>query len=83
MNLKLYYFPSCPYCQIVLSTISKLEIDVRLINIHQDPEERSYLYEKTGRYTVPCLFINEEPMHESYDIIEWLEKNIGRIKKHE
>ena len=75
MKLKLYYFLSCPFCQFVLHEIDKLKIKVELIDIHQDNEAREYLFQITGRYTVPCLFIDDTPMHESRDIINWLNSN--------
>ena len=77
MELKLYYFESCPYCYIVLKAIEDL------IDIHKNEEDREFLFKKTGRYTVPCLFIDDNPMHESYDIIQWLKENREKIKKYE
>ena len=79
MNLNLYYFESCPFCQVVLHEINNLKIKVKLTDINEDPSARDYLYQRTGRYTVPCLFINEQPMHESRDIIKWLKDNQDRI----
>ena len=80
-NLELYYFPSCPFCQIVLRTITNLNLDVKLTNIHEDENARKKLFKDTHRYTVPCLYIDENPMHESYDIIDWLEKNQSNLDK--
>ena len=80
MNLNLYYFESCPFCQIVLYEIHKLGINVKLTDIHGDPSARDYLYERTGRFTVPCLFIDDKPMHESRDIIKWLNENYNKLK---
>ncbi len=83
MKLKLYFFYSCPFCQIVLETIDQLSISVELIDIMADEEERDFLRKKTGRYTVPCLFIDDHPMHESRDIIEWLNLNKNKIQKND
>ena len=83
MELKLYYFETCPYCQIVLQVIDQLKLKVYLVDIHQGVDNRHYLFEKTGRYTVPCLFIDGSPMHESYDIINWLKNNQDRLDKNE
>lgn len=35
----------------------------------------------TGKKTVPCLFIDGDPMHESMDIINWLESNLEKLTK--
>jgi len=53
----------------------KLESKIELKNTLEVPENRELHQSKTGRTTVPCLYIDEEPMFESRDICEWLEKN--------
>ena len=75
-KLELYYFPACPYCQIVLTAIkeAKLEAKVTLFDIHKDASKKQKLLEDTGRGTVPCLYIDGKPMHESRDIAIWLKK---------
>lgn len=73
-KLELFYFPSCPYCQLVLRQIDYLEIDVELKNIQENPEYKKFHIEKTGRKTVPCLYIDGEPLFESSDIINFLKK---------
>ena len=74
-KLELYYFPACPYCYIVLQKIEELSLNITLKDIHEDQNAREYLYNITGRYTVPGLFINDKPIHESLLIIKWLEEN--------
>ena len=81
IQLNLYYFPSCPFCQYVLAKINQLNLDVEYSNIHEDITARDKLFQDTGRYTVPCLYIDGEPMHESSDIMRWLEENQEKLKK--
>jgi glutaredoxin 3 len=73
-KLELYYFEECPYCQIVLSAlrITGLESKVSYFNIHENHKYRDKLIADTGRKTVPCLYIDGTPMHESRDIAKWL-----------
>lgn len=80
-NLELYFFPSCPYCHIVLKKIDELNLFVTFKNIHEDSMARDKLYQDTGRFTVPCLYIDKKPMHESRDIIAWMEKNQQSLLK--
>jgi glutaredoxin 3 len=82
-NLELYFFPQCPYCQIVLSALktSGLEDKVTYKDIHQDAEAKKKLVADTGRGTVPCLYIDGKPMHESRDIANWLYKHAEELKK--
>lgn len=81
MNLELYYYDECPYCQLVLGTLDQLKLTdkVAMKNTRQDPKNREKLVADTGRGTVPCLYIDGEPMHESRDIANWLRANAGKI----
>ena len=75
-KLELYFFPGCPFCDLVTNKIAELGIkSIELKNIRQNPDFQSKLYKDTGRKTVPCLYINDGPMHESKDIIQWLEQH--------
>ncbi len=80
-ELDFYYFDSCPYCQRVIKVINKHNIKVNWIDIYEDLKSLQKLVQITGRKTVPCLFIDGDPMHESADIMEWLEKNVDRLTK--
>lgn len=79
--LELYYFDSCPYCQRVLTAIDRLKIKVSYLDIYGNTNNMQKLMQITGRKTVPCLFIDGDPMFESLDIIAWMEKNIDRLEK--
>lgn len=75
-NLKLFTSTYCPYCERVKAFMEEKGITgVEIINIDTDPESRDYLIEKGGKKQVPCLFIDEEPMYESQDIINYLEEH--------
>ena len=73
-DLHLYYFDSCRYCQTVLQWLSEHNLDIPKTNTMEDMEAFNHLYTTTGRAQVPCLFIDGNPMHESDDIVEWLDK---------
>lgn len=74
-ELELYYLKNCPFCIKVLDYLEKENIDIDLIELNEVDEARKFLKENGGKVQVPCLFINEEPLYESEDIIEWLENN--------
>ena len=80
-ELKLYYFEACPFCQIVLRAIEELALEVTFCDISQSQEHLNKLVQDTGRRTVPCLYIDENPMHESRDIIIWLQDSQDKLKK--
>ena len=75
-KLVLYHGDNCPYCDRVIDCIKQHDLDVSMKNITHDQVALQELIDKTGRYTIPCLFIDEQPMHESRDIITWLKQNV-------
>jgi glutaredoxin len=79
--LDFYYFDACPYCQRVMKVIDELKINVNYMNIYENTNHMEKLIYITGRKTVPCLFIDGVPMHESSDIMEWLRKNEKNLLK--
>lgn len=79
--LELYFFDACPYCQRVMNVINKHKIKVTYKDIYEDTNNMQKLILITGRKTVPCLFIDGDPMHESLDIMNWLENNLNKLEK--
>lgn len=73
-SLNLYVLKGCPYCIKVLNYLEEegIEVDLKYI---EDKENEDRLIEVGGKRQVPCLFIDEEPMYESDDIIEWFREN--------
>ncbi len=82
-KLELYFYPQCPYCQIVLNALRStgLESVVKYYNTIEEPQRREKLIKDTGRSTVPCLYIDDKPMHESSDIAEWIHKYAKEIQE--
>lgn len=70
--LILYYKPSCPYSQKVLTFLKSIDHDVPLKNIEEDPKAKEELLHLGGKEQTPCLFIDGTPLYESQDIIDWL-----------
>ena len=77
-SLELFYFPQCPFCALVLDTIEDLGIEdkITLLNIRENESYFKRLLEDTKRTTVPCLYIDNKPMFESNDIVNWLRSNL-------
>ena len=80
-KLDLYYFESCPYCQRVMNVILKNHIQVNWMDTSKDSAHAKKLRNDTGRTTVPCLYIDGNPMFESLDIMNWLESNLQNLAK--
>lgn len=76
MKLELYKFDSCPYCRRVMKAIkSSGRTDIEMKDIHKSEEARNTLVMVGGKEQVPCLFIDGQPLYESLDIIDWLDKH--------
>ena len=71
-ELLLYKYDSCPFCRRVFRSIDQLGLDVPTADIQRDPANRAELARVAGRTTVPCLFIDGQPLFESADIVAWL-----------
>lgn len=80
-KLEFFYFDSCPYCQLVLRTLEKHKLKFDFCNIHENSSHLERLTKDTGRRTVPCLYVDNKPMHESADIVAWLEQNQSLLEK--
>lgn len=82
MKLELYYSEYCPYCQVVLAEVkfSNLSEHIALISTQKDQAAAKRHFEITGRRTVPCLYIDDKPLFESRDIINWLKDNKDKIE---
>ena len=74
-GLILFKFDACPYCRVVQRALQKLGLDIEQRDTRAEPRFREQLLRRTGRTQVPCLFIDNQPMFESLDIVAWLEEN--------
>lgn len=73
MTLILFKKDTCPYCRKVMKYMEEAgRTDIVCRDIVQDAEAEKELIAVGGKRQVPCLFIDEEPLYESTDIIEWL-----------
>ena len=81
MQCELYFYQTCPFCQMVLSKIKALNLDEKIIlkDTIKDPKNAVFHRETTGRNTVPCLYIDGKPLFESSDICRWLEENQNNL----
>lgn len=81
-HLSLYHRNHCPYCRKVREVIDTLGLDIRLVEMEEQPVEWERLKLEGGQAMVPCLRIDEEHgtvwMYESEDIIQYLRQTYGR-----
>ena len=75
-QLILYSMASCPFCHRVLQFLEDQDINIPVKDIIENPSYRQELIELGGKSQVPCLIINNKPMYESADIINWVQDNL-------
>jgi glutaredoxin len=73
-TLVLFTSEWCGFCRRVIRCLEDLGLTdvVSLADVDRDPRVLETLQSRTGRRTVPCLFIDDSPYFESRDIMQWL-----------
>lgn len=77
-DLVLYFKPTCPFCNKVLSFMQEKRIEIPVRNTAESDDIRQELIGIGGKPQVPCLVIDGKAMYESDDIIRWLDKHFER-----
>ena len=80
VELVLYMFASCPYCQKVLRHAEELGFNLQQRDIRLDKTAWATLLREGGKTTVPCLFIDGKAMYESADIMRYLSNDVRRVE---
>lgn len=80
-KLELFKYDTCPFCVRVMMVVDKLNLKVEMKDILMDQSNLQRLMSDTGRRTVPCLYIDNQPMFESADIMQWLTENSDKLEK--
>lgn len=75
-QLKMYYKSSCPFCNKVIAFLQSNGIDLPELKDVTDPSVRDELIQLGGKGQVPCLIIDQQPLYESDDIIQWFKDNV-------
>ena len=79
-DITLYELPGCPYCAKVIDTLEQLGIEYETVEVPSDHAERTEVEEVSGQTGVPVI-VDEahgvDGMHESEDIVEYLEETYG------
>lgn len=68
----LYSTDYCPYCKYARQLLDKKGLQYKVIAVDTDPEKREEMVQKSGRMTVPQIFINDKPIG-GYDDLYALE----------
>lgn len=58
-KVTMYSTGVCPYCQMAERLLASKGVSVDKIRIDLEPERRAEMMEKTGRRTVPQIYVGE------------------------
>lgn len=61
-NVIMYSTSYCPYCMRAKQLLDSKEINYQDIAVDEYPEKRAEMVAKSGRSTVPQIFINNQPI---------------------
>lgn len=68
----MYSTPYCPYCMAARFLLKKKAVDYQDINVSTDANLRAEMEQRSGRYTVPQIFIGDTHVG-GYDDLNALE----------
>jgi glutaredoxin 3 len=72
-KVEIYTTKLCPYCYRAKALLDKKGIPFREVDVSFDPAMRRQLVDRTGRRTVPQIFINDKSVG-GYDDIAALDE---------
>jgi glutaredoxin 3 len=58
-RVRMYTTAVCPFCQMAERLLQAKGAEIEKIRIDLDPAERTAMMEKTGRRTVPQIYVGE------------------------
>lgn len=61
-NIIMYTTATCPYCIRARDLFLRKKVSFTDIRVDDDPSKRVEMEQKSGRRTVPQIFINEQPI---------------------
>ena len=74
-HMLLHQFQSCPFCKKVRRKLEKLDLDYETREVPRDKSKRNTIKDLSGQLKVPVLEDGEKVIHDSSDIVDYLEEN--------
>jgi glutaredoxin 3 len=69
-KIEMYTNSWCPYCAFARNLLHRKGVEFEEINLESSPERRSEMIHRSGRHTVPQIFIGERHVGGSDDLQE-------------
>lgn len=82
-SIALYYSPRCPHSQKVLSYLNTTNLLIPLKDVTKNTNAKEELRQTGGHLIVPCLIVNEAPIYNDHQIIEWIGDHHDQLPRKE
>lgn len=69
-KIEMYTNSWCPYCAFARNLLHRKGVEFEEINLESSPERRAEMIHRSGRHTVPQIFIGERHVGGSDDLQE-------------
>lgn len=79
VSVLVYISPYCRYCTAAKKLLDDLHMPYEEVNIHNNPAMRAQMIERTGRKTVPQIYLNDNHVG-GFDDFKALSDS-GKLKK--
>ena len=72
-NIEIYTQSTCPFCVRAKGLLNELDLPYTEYEISNDPEKTAEMISRSQRYTVPQIFVDDEPVGGSDDLFDLVE----------
>jgi glutaredoxin 3 len=76
-RVRIYLTSWCPYCQRAMGLLHDKGAELEVVDVEQEPARRAEMEQRSGRHTVPQIFVGETHVG-GYDDLAALEAE-GRL----
>ena len=59
-SITMYTSQYCPFCKRAEQLLESKKVSINRVDVGQDSEQRLIMIERSGRHTVPQIFINNQ-----------------------
>ncbi len=72
-NIEIYTQSTCPFCVRAKGLLNEMGLPYTEYEVSYDTEKQAEMISRSGRYTVPQIFVDDEPVggsDELFDLVE-------------
>ncbi|MEX1993495.1 MAG: glutaredoxin 3 [Steroidobacteraceae bacterium] len=69
MNIEIYTSPACGYCRLAKAHLTRLGLQFQEIDIARQPDKSAEMVARSGRRTVPQIFVDSHPVGGYDDLV--------------